>query len=452
MKRYPFFGLAAAVLAVSPWLQAQDAAPITPRVVVEEEVYRFVAPNNGSGPMWSFGCTPILRLGEQVIVSKMDTGPEVPPLANTRWVLLKRTTEGWKEMAEEGMYRQREPGVLAMVSPTDLYLNVNDSLEPVGAMYKPARPYLIHFALGKREEAGLPLFPQWGATIPHFTDHSYRGFAADPERLELLMLNIDAETGVEYACLLNTAGETLANGHIEFPIRACYPQVALKNRAAHVLAIGDIHEPVKEWETYKFEQTKATWDYVFRILYYTQTRDLTQQDFAPPIEIANVDATAGHISNKDLWVSPEGDAYILYTQREVASELMRDKFFPGKSVLDSLRLAVVHNGQVAERRTLLEEDPARPTGDARFHVTADGRVWAFLHLGGEGGGHKLMQVYPASPTPSPDFVDVPLQHLGASFLISHTRAGAPPSNVLDVFGPGPDNAMYYAEVRLAAGG
>jgi hypothetical protein len=34
-------------------------------------------------------------------------------------------------------------------------------------------------------------------------------------------------------------------GTIRFPIKACYPEVLLRNRAAHVLAIGDIVEPVK---------------------------------------------------------------------------------------------------------------------------------------------------------------------------------------------------------------
>ena len=42
------------------------------------------------------------------------------------------------------------------------------------------------------------------------------------------------------------------------PIRACYPQVALRDRAAHVLAIGDIVEPNEAWRAHKKEATGSS--------------------------------------------------------------------------------------------------------------------------------------------------------------------------------------------------
>src|SRR5690606_31543588 len=122
---------------------------------------------------------------------------------------------------------------------------------------------------------------------------------------------------------------------------------------AHILAVGDIVEPVEEWRRFKHDQTGQAWDYVFRRLFYARNGDVEHGKFSEPIEIANVDATAGHISNQDLWIAPNGDAYIMYSETEVASVLMRDKYFPEKSTKPSLNLVVVRNGEVLERHVLL---------------------------------------------------------------------------------------------------
>ncbi|MFO7974537.1 MAG: SGNH/GDSL hydrolase family protein [Candidatus Hydrogenedentota bacterium] len=164
-------------------------ASTPPKVDVthEENVYTHTPANNGSGPFWSFGCTTIARLGDAVFVSEMETGEDVPPLCNTRWRLHKRTQEGWSLFADADGYRQREPAVLATAGPETLYLNVNDSMEPPGTKYGPCTPYLLKFSPGNAANPA-ELTPDWEGK-PHFTDHSYRGFAADREADELLMLN-----------------------------------------------------------------------------------------------------------------------------------------------------------------------------------------------------------------------------------------------------------------------
>ncbi len=429
-----------ALLMVLCWGNAYSDV-LSVAVKAEEDVYAFVNPNNGSGPLWSYGCSPVARLGDHVYVSQMETGVDVPPLANTRWRLLRREASGWRMVAEEAGYRQREPAVLAQTSNQRLYLNVDDSVEPPGVKYGKAEPSLLRFVFDEGGMKQEKVLPEW-AGQPNFTDHSYRGFAADRGRGELLMLNIDAKTSVQNACLLSDAGKTLATGSITFPIRACYPQVQLRQGAAYVLAVGDIVEPVEAWRTYKFEQTKQSWDYVFRILYFTSTPDLQKQPFAPPVEIANVDASAGHISNKDLWVDEEGSAWILYTEQEVQSALMRDKFFPGKSVTPALKLAVVKNGAVVARRTLLEALDQRPVGDARFQVGANGALYAVLYVGGQDAGLKLLRVRPAQEEMT--LVPVPLAKPMSGFLLASVRAGNPPSNLVDLIGMRDANSVGYA--------
>ncbi|GMV92104.1 MAG: hypothetical protein AMXMBFR82_18820 [Candidatus Hydrogenedentota bacterium] len=421
------------------------AQPPAVRVVVEEDVYSFTPPDNGSSPMWSFGCTTIARLGDRVVVSEMETGEGVPRLCNTKWKLAERSEEGWEVFAEADGYRQREPCVLATLSDTEIFLNVNDSIMPPGTEYGPCEPHLLAFDINNVAEP-RKLMPEWAGET-YFTDHSYRGFAADRANRELLMLNINAKTSTEHWALLTAAGETLANGGIDFPIRACYPQVALKDRAGYVLAIGDIVEPNEEWRNYKFEQTQQKWDYVFRILYFTSTPDLTKQDFGEPIEIANVDKTGGHISNQDLWISPDGEAYIMYTEREVASALIRDKFVPDGSLVSSLHLAIVKDGEVVQRKVLVEGTESVQPGHARFQVTPDGKVYALLHINGAEHPNQLMQIYPLLD--DPPTAPVPFKTPFGSYLLATVRAGNEPSNIIDVFGhQSSGTTLSYAQVVI----
>ena len=240
------------VLSVSLLFAAWARAELQLSIDIEEDVYSFDSPNNGSGPLWCYGSTQIARLGDQLFVSQMETGEGVPLLCNTRWRLLRRSASGWEMLAEDDRYRQREPCPIAVIPPGYLYLYVNDSTEPPGTKYGLCEPYLWKFSFdGGELSRPIALKPQWRGEA-HYTDHSYRGFAADAFSKRVLMLNIDATTSVLNACMMSETGNTLARGAASYPIRSCYPQVMIQGDAVHILAIGDIVEPVKEWREYKF--------------------------------------------------------------------------------------------------------------------------------------------------------------------------------------------------------
>ena len=256
-------------------------------------------------------------------------------------------------------------------------------------------------------------------------------------------------------CHMTKDGQVLSSGRITFNLFAAYPQVALENRAAHMMAISDIPEPNKQWRDYKLKVTGQKFDYAFRELYYSWTPDVASQPFSEPITIANVNKTAGHIVNQDLWIGPEDEAYALYTERKVQSALMRDKFFPGKSILSDLKLAVSRNGSVVGRRLLIEgTDNSQPL-HGRFHETPDAQLYALVYMAGPNPVNGLIQVCP--PVEDPAMTPVPFESPFSRFCLASKRAGNEPSWIIDVFGDNQggyavnfaeDRPLSYAQVRI----
>jgi len=57
-------------------LRADDnpsSLAIQPAVEVEEDVYSFLPANNGAGPMWCSGSTCLVRIGDDVFASGLET-------------------------------------------------------------------------------------------------------------------------------------------------------------------------------------------------------------------------------------------------------------------------------------------------------------------------------------------------------------------------------------------
>ena len=84
------------------------------------------------------------------------------------------------------------------------------------------------------------------------------------------------------------------------PIRVCYPNVLLQNRAVYFCGVSDITEPYPEWRAFKKELTGQQWDYDFRRLFFTWCPDITTGKFSDWIEVASRDSTCGWIMPGDL--------------------------------------------------------------------------------------------------------------------------------------------------------
>jgi len=423
-------------------------------VEVEEVVTRYTPANNGAGPMWCYGSTVIARQDDDVFLSVIETGKDVPPLCNTRWQLWHRSADGWKLEQSENEYRQREPCPIGVFQDGPVFLSVNPSTEPAGTKYGPCKPLVLEFNSANPGAPAKKHHPAWSDGT-YFTDHSYRGFAADGANGELLLLNINAKTSEQFVSYRDASGQWHEKGTITFPIRACYPQVALQDGAAHVMAIGDIVEPVAEWRKLKYEKLKRDWDYVFRRLFYTYTDNIRTDDFCEPIEIDTVEKTCGHIRNLDMYIDETGAAHLLYTKQPQQYEFIRDKYFPSETMKTFLEHVIVKDGKVLSRQTLAE----RPAGHdgfepsfARFHIDSNGELYVIaagtkVENGKRTSGNFLTRI-PAGKN-KPKFKHIELKHPFGNFFTNTPRGGSKPSDIMDIFGTADDGPnLRYARIRI----
>ncbi len=460
ITRLHVFGCLAWVLLVAP-ASVWSVVP-EPVVEVEEELYRYEPANNGAGPMWCSGSTCVVRVGETVFASGLETIPGAKLLNNCRWVLWRRDKTGWVRWVEDAVGRTREPAPLVVLGDGRVVLSANPTLNPPEREGGgPARPELRMFrglesGTSPGSETWLPL---WQGQ-PRFAEHSYRSFAADGPGGELILFqNIDY-THAEWA-FRDGKGVWSAQGKLKWPmgtdyakpqpIRVCYPDVAMSGRAVHFLGVSDITEPNPEWRAYKRGLTGKEWDYDFRRLFYTWTPDVTREPFRDWVEVASREKTCGWISPGDLRLAADGSVWILWTERAI-DERLRAKFYPDEKQAHSLNFGVIRDGKLVLRKVLLEsteDHPGPVAGSARFHVTPGGRVLIVRYVsGGARSGNELQEVAADGTVGEP--VAIPFARPFTSFFTATPRGGSAPSGWIDLLGvqSGAQNAIGYARVRV----
>src|SRR3954468_15621523 len=160
-------------------LRATAAADIAPVVEVEEDIYSYTDARNGAGPMWCTGSTTLVRTGDRLFASGLETISDAKPLNNCRWMLFLREDNGWTRVRVDAAGRTREPSPLAAFADGRLFLSVNPTLgkgpEPNGG---PARPDVLQWSATESTAPPVSLEPGWQGK-PAFTEHSYRTLVAD---------------------------------------------------------------------------------------------------------------------------------------------------------------------------------------------------------------------------------------------------------------------------------
>lgn len=449
-------------------LAGEGTSPLKPVVEVEEDVYTYEPADNGAGPMWCGGSTCLARVGENLFASGIETLKDAKPLNNCRWLLFQRSAGGWERIMADSVGRTREPSPLGAFPDGRLFLSANPTLVTNREAYNgPARPEILQFDARNPKGGFERLEPAWDGT-PRFTEHSYRGFAADGPNHELILFqNIDY-THAEWA-FRDRDGKWSGQGKLNWPwgaeydkpqpIRVCYPNVALNNRSVHFCGVSDIVEPYGKWRAYKKELTGKEWDYDFRRLFYVWCPDITTGKFSEWVEIASRDKTCGWISPGDLWVAPDGAAHIVWTERAIDPRL-REKFYPAEKQSQALNYAVVRNGKVVTRRTLAasaEGASSETPSIGRLHGTPNGRLFVFYYVSGSDQSGKaisenrLMELMPDGTSGAP--AKVPFQRPFQSCFTATPRAGSPPSYTLELLGEraGSSRAISYARIIVLEG-
>ena len=441
-----------------------SAGAVEVTVEVEEDVYEFGNADNGSGPLWCAGSTCLVEAGGRLFASGFEVITDAKPLNNVRWTLFTREDDGWRLLKRDEAHRTREPSPMAAFHDGSVFLSVNPTLTEPDTYNGPARPEILQIDPAEPDGEWQTLLPGWSGEPP-FTEHSYRSFAADGANGELLLLQDVGYTHSEWA-LLDREGEWSAQGQLKWPwgadyptpqpIRTCYPNVALRDGAAYFCGVSDIVEPYPEWRAYKKDLTGRDWDYDFRRLFYTWSPDITKGEFTEWIEVASRDKTAGWIFPCDMRIDEDGRAHIMWNERAI-DERLRERSFPEEKQKHQLNYAIVEEGKVVSRRTLLEGGEGlggEVPGRARFHVTPEGRMYVFCWVGGTDpdgnalGENRVFEMNPDGSNGTP--VRVPMADPLTSFFTNTPRAGSPPSEVLHLYGDGAKsgNVMRYARVRI----
>ena len=424
-------------------------------VKAEETVYSYESADNGAGPMWCHGNTCIVRFGENVFASGLETLKGVKPLHNTRWTLYQRNSNGWSLLLKDEKDRTREPSPLGLFQDGRLLLSVNPTLTPPNTYSGPAQPQVLQFSTQKATEYET-LLPTWEG-IPEFTEHSYRSFAVDGNAGEMVLIQ---NIGYDYAewSFYDKNGNWSAQGKLHWPwgadyeeprtIRVCYPAVQLQNREMHFVGVSDIMEPNKKWQDFKFKLTGRKWDYDFRRLFYTWSSDISTGKFNQWIEIASREKTGGKMMPCDLWIAPDGHVHILWTERAL-DERLREEFFPHEKQSFALNYAVLKDGKVIFQQPIMlseESEPLQP-GWGRFQVTPNNRLFVFYDVHGKDvHENRLIEILPDFAFSSPIKVD--LQRPFINFFTATVRGGPKPSNIIDVFGKDDKLEMRYAKILI----
>ncbi|MCL2517743.1 MAG: hypothetical protein FWF15_04190 [Oscillospiraceae bacterium] len=387
--------------------------------------------NNGSGPMWCYGSSTIARLGDTVYATVPLLDEKVTPLSNTHMTLYRKKPDmPWEQIYVNPNYN-REPCPLMRYNDTTLVVTANPS--EAGTMYGPAKPGVLLFDLNGNITEMIP--PVWDEDYK-FMDHSYRGSSVDIAYGGMFLANqYVTDSGGEHCYAYYDGNDWTHCGKLDYDVRSCYPNVQLKGKSVHILAISDIIEPNPEWRAFKKEITGRDWDYDFRNLYYKYTNDVTKDPPCAPILIDSREETCGWISNHDIHADDSGTCHVLYSTKRMNFPQMKEKFFPDTEFDVSLEYKAVKDGKIIHAVTLdFQTKPISYCG--AFHIAENGEL-KIIYCKNDG--------YYITDFENTTKIETSLKP--ATFFTARNRLGNLQSDIIDLYLQS-GNEIIYGKVEL----
>ena len=417
--------------------------------ILQETICRVKDTGNGAGPLWCYGSTSIMRLGNTVVAAVPANDENVKPLADRHIEIYAKTGgDPWRMLWRDERFT-REPAPLARRDDKSFWITLNPSAKDVppgeGIWYGPAVPTLGLFLLDK----GAPVLEKLPLGDFRFIDHSYRGLAVDRDTGDLFITWQHVEGEGKFRYFLCTKDKDIT-GPLEFPVRACYHNLAVRDGKAYALAVSDIKEPVAEWAAYKRSVTGREWDYDFRNLYFTCCDDISKGEFAPVMTVDSREETCGLIRNLDMYVSDDGICYILYQAKRVWHDFMRERFFPDTKFDTACYLCAVKDGEVLWRK-VLDMEHEMPDGKntdasycAAFFQQADGSMGILLSKTNGNGTGLPDGWYISRPASEGNegFRKLDISCPPGQFHTARPRCGAAPSDMVDVLTMDGEDIVY----------
>ena len=415
--------------------------------------------DNGAGPTWSRGNSPIVRVGDRVFVTNSRVIADRARLNRTSLELYEKCGEGdWQLVFyDEGVF-QREPCPILYLGGNRLAVTVNPTVEHFAneqeSLYVPCTPmvYLFDISDGVKRTDGIVL--PWGDSSYQFMDHSYRSFAVDSVSGDLFFTNqyLVGDGGEHCYSLLDQDFHPKRCAPLRFPQRACYHNIAMRGGETYVFAIQDIVEPNEEWRRYKYDKTGRHWDYDFRKLYLNYSANLEAEDFGDSVLVCDRDATCGWVTNLDCCYDANGDMLLLVSAQNVHEPFMRDRFFPNEPLETVLEVYRFSHGKVTGKMVVdrSEEKEKATLYGGFFHTAASGEVYLIWSKETDVASNPVQTGTYLSPVNALDQRPVRLMDAAGLLFGSKTRLGARPTDSIDLYWPQGEEAILYARVDWKA--
>ena len=214
-----------------------------------------------------------------------------------------------------------------------------------------------------------------------------------PGRATLILFQNIGYTHAEWA-FRDGNGKWAAKGKLVWPWGGGVRQAAadprllsrtspLRGRAVHFCGVSDIVEPYAEVAGVQEEADRPAIGTTTSAGCSTPGRDDITTRQVPAVgrdRQPRQDLRLDHPG--DLWLAPDGAVHLLWTERAI-DERLREEFFPDEKQSHTLHYAVLREGKVVSRSTLLKAEEGGPRevpGRGRFHATPDGRLFAFFYV------------------------------------------------------------------------